>query len=321
MFSGKRDLAGYGATTPDPAWPGGAHIAISFVVNYEEGGENTLANGDARSEVFLNETPGGAPRAERDMNMESQYEYGSRVGVWRLLRLFAERGWHFTCYAVGRAVELHPAPVAAMAAAGHEVASHAYRWVDYSQLDEATERAQVRQAIAAISAATASATGVPTAGRAPVGWYTGRVSERSRRVVWEEYRAMGLELLYDSDAYNDDLPYYERAPDGSAHLVVPYTLDANDMKYCVPPGFSSPDGFFTYLRDAFDVLYAEGKAGQPKFMNIGLHCRLAGKPGRAAALRRFMEYVAGHEGVWVCTREELARHWLKTHPPPPAQTA
>ncbi|KAJ3203987.1 hypothetical protein HDU83_005430 [Entophlyctis luteolus] len=282
----KKQLAGYGANPPHPRWPRGARIAISFVVNYEEGGENTPANGDARSEVFLNETPGGTPRTERDMNIisESQYEYGSRVGVWRILRLFKEKQWKFTCYAVGKAVELCPEPIKAMVADGHEIASHHYRWVDYATLTEEQERHHVHASIAAIKAAS---------GKAPVGWYTGRISPRSRQIVFEEYEKMGLELLYDSDAYNDELPYYldvsTISKPNAKHLVIPYTLDANDMKFCVPPGFSSPDGFYTYLKNTFDILYEEGRT-QPKFMNVGLHCRLVGKPGRAAALKQFMDY-------------------------------
>ncbi|KAI8616002.1 hypothetical protein BC830DRAFT_1119893 [Chytriomyces sp. MP71] len=295
-----RRLRGYGATPPNPRWPNGARIAVSFVVNYEEGGEHTPANGDAKTEVFLNETPGGAPRADRDMNMETQYEYGSRAGVWRILRLFAQRNWKFTCYAIGRAVELNPEPVKAMAAQGHEIASHNYRWIDYATLTETEERKHVQLCIKELKNAT---------GKAPVGWYTGRISPHSRRIVQEEYARQGLPLLYDSDAYNDDLPYYL-----GSHLVIPYTLDANDMKFCVAPGFTAPDDFFQYLKNTFDVLYAEGVAGQPKFMNVGLHCRLVGKPGRAAALQRFLEYLAGFPDVWVCTREEMARHWRKEHP-------
>ncbi|KAJ3195080.1 hypothetical protein HK101_001122 [Irineochytrium annulatum] len=292
----KRDLRGYGASPPDAQWPNRARIAISFVVNYEEGGENTLDNGDLTSEVFLNETPGGAPRHARDPNMETQYEYGSRSGVWRILRMFDEKKWKFTCYAVGRAVELNPEPVIAMAKAGHEVASHNHRWIDYSVLDDKTEREYVHKSIKAISDAV---------GKPPVGWYTGRIGPNSRRIVVEEYKKAGLELLYDSDAYNDDLPYYV-----GDHLVVPYTLDQNDMKFCVAPGFTSPDAFFLYLKNTFDVLRKEGG----KFMNVGLHCRIIGKPGRAPGLQQFMDYIATFDDVWVCTREELARHWKKTHP-------
>ncbi|KAI9343897.1 hypothetical protein DFJ73DRAFT_790222 [Zopfochytrium polystomum] len=303
MFD-KRQLRGYGEHPPNPKWPNGARIALSFVVNYEEGGENTPDNGDEFSEVFLNETPGGLKKPERDMNMETQYEYGTRVGVWRILRLFAEKNFKFTCYAVGRAVELTPEPIKAMSDAGHEIASHNYRWIDYAQVTPEVERAHVHACIKAIKDAC---------GKAPRGWYTGRVSTRSRQIVREEYEKLGLELLYDCDAYNDELPYYLYDSKGS-HLVIPYTLDANDMKFCVPPGFSSPDGFFTYLKNTFDILYAEGETS-PKFMNIGLHCRLVGKPGRAAALKQFLDYVSQFKDVWVCTREEMARHWMKVHPP------
>ncbi|KAJ3333754.1 hypothetical protein HDU76_004250 [Blyttiomyces sp. JEL0837] len=248
---------------------------------YEEGGENSPWNPeDTHSELFLNESPPKEARTVRDMNMETMYEYGSRVGV---------------------AVEHNPEAIKAMAAEGHEIASHNYRWIDYNNLEEETERKHVHLAIQAIKNAC---------GKAPVGWYTGRISCKSRQVVVEEYAKLGLPLLYDSDAYNDELPYFvEGGPQGK-HLVIPYTLDANDMKFCVPPGFTSPDGFFLYLKNTFDILYAEGKT-EPKFMNVGLHCRLVGKPGRAAALKQFLDYVSTFEGVWVCTREEMARHWRK----------
>ncbi|KAJ3102284.1 hypothetical protein HDU97_000641 [Phlyctochytrium planicorne] len=266
----------YGEHPPNPNWPNGARIAICFVVNYEEGGENTPDNGDAGSEVYLNETPGGVPKKGRDMNMETQYEYGSRVGVWRILRMFAEKSWKFTCYAVGRAVELNPEPIKAMTKAGHEIASHNYRWIDYMTLDEETEREHVRKCVAAIKDAS---------GKPPRGWYTGRVSPNSRQIVLEEYEKMGLELLYDCDAYNDELPYFLR--DGKKeHLVIPYTLDINDMKFAVAPGFSAVDGYSQYLKYTFDVLYKEGG----KFMNVGLHCRIVGKPGRAHGLQEFMDH-------------------------------
>ncbi|KAI8999997.1 putative polysaccharide deacetylase family protein [Gaertneriomyces semiglobifer] len=297
-----RDLVGYGGQYPRFSWPNGAKIALSFVVNYEEGGENTVLNGDPASEVFLNETPGGRPRPGRDMNMETQYEYGTRAGVHRLLRLFRRYGFKFTCFAVGRAVELCPDPVTQMHEEGHEVCSHNYRWIDY----DAEGVPEAEHCVKAIEAIT-KATGVP-----PRGWYTGRIGPQSREVVIRMFKKLGLDLLYDSDAYNDDLPYWVTV-DGHEHLVIPYTLDQNDMKYCVPPGFSSPDGFFTYLKDAFDVLYEEGEAGTPKMMSIGLHCRLVGKPGRAAALQRFMEYVKSKD-VWVATREEIAQFWRKEFP-------
>ncbi|KAJ3066392.1 hypothetical protein HDU98_010317 [Podochytrium sp. JEL0797] len=299
MFA-TRDLAGYGSTPPNPNWPNKARIAVSFVLNYEEGGENTPLNQDSHSEVFLNETPGSQPQTQRDMNMESQYEYGSRVGVWRIMHLFEERGWKFTCYAVGRAVELNPAPVQAMHAAGHEIACHNYRWINYAALSEAEERKHVLKGIEAIQSAI---------GQPPAGWYTGRISANSRQIVIEEFKKLGLPLLYDSDSYSDDLPYY--LPTLPTHLVIPYTLDSNDMKFCVPPGFTSPDGFFVYLKDAFDCLRREGG----KMLNIGLHARIVGRPGRVEGLRRFMEYVAQFDDVWVCTREEMARHWRAEFPP------
>ncbi|KAJ2996940.1 chitin deacetylase cda1 [Globomyces sp. JEL0801] len=274
----ERDFKGYGEITPDPKWPKGAKIAISFVVNYEEGGENTVLNQDKGSEVFLNETPGGQSRIGiRDINMETQYEYGSRVGVWRILRAFKKHSYPFTCYAVGRAVEKNPEAIKAMVEAGHEIASHNYRWIDYQTLDESTEREHIRATIKAIKDAS---------GKPPVGWYTGRISTESRRIVWEEFKSLGLPLLYDCDAYNDDLP----------------------------PGFGGPDAFLTYLKNTFDVLYREGHDGHAKMMNIGLHCRLVGKPGRVAALEKFLEYISGFPDVWVCTREQIANHWRKTHP-------
>ncbi|TPX59861.1 hypothetical protein SpCBS45565_g07642 [Spizellomyces sp. 'palustris'] len=282
-------------------------FTVPTFLSLSKGGENTIVNGDRASEVFLNETPGGQPRPTRDMNMETQYEYGTRCGVHRLLAMFRRFNYKFTCFAVGRAVELNPGSVAQMHQEGHEVCSHNYRWIDYHgpTLTPQIEAEHCRKTIEAIK----NATGVP-----PRGWYTGRIGPDSRRVVVEEYRKLGLDLLYDSDAYNDDLPYWVKV-NGEQHLVIPYTLDQNDMKYCVPPGFSSPDGFFTYLKDAFDVLYQEGLEGTPKMMSIGLHCRLVGKPGRAAALQRFLEYVKSKDDdVWVASREEIARFWRKTFP-------
>ncbi|MCW5752628.1 MAG: allantoinase PuuE [Alphaproteobacteria bacterium] len=295
-----RDFVGYGGNPPDPRWPGGARLAVQFVLNYEEGGENTVLNGDAGSETYLNETPGGVPvLGQRDINMETQYEYGARAGFWRILRLFGERGLPFTCYAVGLALERNPLAARAMVEAGHEIASHGYRWISYQNVPEEVERAHIRQAIAAIERCC---------GARPLGWYTGRVSPRTRRLVIEEGG-----FLYDSDAYNDDLPYWVEYR-GESHLVIPYTLDNNDMKFSVPPGFSGGDDFFLYLRDAFDCLYREG-ASQPKMMSVGLHCRLVGRPGRAEALRRFLDYVQSHPDVWICRRVDIARHWHEHHRP------
>lgn len=301
-----RDLRGYGQFTPDPKWPNNAALALNFVVNYEEGGENCIVNGDLQSEVFLNETPGGIPRKCRDINMETQYEYGSRAGVWRLLRLFRKHSFAFTCYAVGRAVELNPNVIKAMEEEGHEIASHNYRWIDYGLVDDQTTADHVRKSIIAIQNASSTQ-------RAPVGFYTGRIGERTRQIVFDVYEKMGLPLLYESDAYNDDLPYWIET-NGKQNLVIPYTLDQNDMKFCVPPGFGGPDAFFTYLKNAFDVLREEGLDGSPKLMTVGLHCRLAGKPGRAAALQQFLAYVATFDDVWICTREQVARHWRDEHP-------
>ncbi|MBN9527117.1 MAG: allantoinase PuuE [Alphaproteobacteria bacterium] len=294
-----RDFVGYGGNPPDPQWPGDARIAISFVLNYEEGGENTVLNGDAGSETYLHETPGGAARiGQRDLNVETVYEYGARAGFWRIMEMFRERNMNFTCYGVGLALEKNPAAARAMVAAGHEIASHGYRWIDYSTVREEVERAHIRQAIQAIE---------QTCGMRPVGWYTGRISANTRRLIVEEGG-----FLYESDAYNDDLPYWVEVA-GKPQLIIPYTLDNNDMKFCVPPGFSAPSGFYEYLKDAFDVLYHEGRRA-PKMMSVGLHCRLAGRPGRAAALARFLDYVQGHDRVWVARRADIARHWHKVHP-------
>ncbi|MCS6890917.1 MAG: polysaccharide deacetylase family protein, partial [Rhodovarius sp.] len=276
---------------------GGARVALSFVLNYEEGGENTVLNGDPGSEIYLHEVPGGAPiLGERNRTVESQFDYGARAGVWRILRLFAERGMRLTVYAVGRALELNPTVARAFIEAGHEVASHGWRWIDYHQVPEEVERAEIARSVATITR---------LCGRPPVGWYTGRVSPRTRRLIV----AHGG-FLYDSDAYDDDLPYYVLV-EGKPQLVIPYTLDANDMKFAVPPGFTAPGGFEQYLCDALELLRREGG----RMMSVGLHCRLVGRPGRAAALARFLDHVRACGDVWVATREEIARHWLATHPP------
>ncbi len=288
-----RDLVGYGATPPHPRWPGDARIALQFVVNYEEGGENCVLHGDAASEAFLSDIVNAAPIAgARHMNMESMYEYGSRAGFWRLLRLFAARGFPFTCFGVGMALLRNPEAVAAMQAAGHEIATHGWRWIDYQHAPEALEREHLQRAIDTHSEAT---------GERPLGWYLGRCSPNTRRLVAEEGG-----FLYDSDSYADDLPYWETHA-GRRQLIVPYTLEANDMRFATGY-FSTGEQFFTYLKDSFDVLYAEGETA-PKMMSVGLHCRLAGRPGRAAGLARFLDYVAGHTRVWVCRRIDIARHW------------
>lgn len=295
-----RDLVGYGSTPPDPAWPGGARLALSFVLNYEEGAENSVLHGDAGSEAGISDALGAIPRlGQRQMTVESMFEYGGRSGVWRIVRLFEQAGLPLTVFAVGMAVERNPAPVRAMADAGHEICSHGYRWIDYQDVDPAVEAEHIARAVEAIERAT---------GERPVGWYTGRTSPNTRRLVVE---AGGF--LYDSDAYNDDLPYWTRVGE-TPHLVIPYTLDVNDMRSALPGGFGDAEPFFRYLRDTFDALYLEG-AGAPKMMSVGLHCRLAGRPARALALARFLEHVRRFDDVWVATRVAIARHWIARHPP------
>jgi allantoinase len=298
-----RDLAGYGRTPPDPKWPGAARVALQFVLNYEEGAENCVLHGDAGSEQFLSEMFDPASYADRHLSMEAIYEYGSRAGVWRILREFEKRQLPLTVFGVGMALERYPELARAFVDLGHEVASHGWRWIHYQQMDEATERQHLRLAIDAVERTT---------GIRPVGWYTGRDSPNTRRLVVDEG---GFE--YDSDYYGDDLPFWMkvRKSDGSVvpHLVVPYTLDANDMRFSLPQGFSQADDFFTYLRDTFDVLYAEG-ADAPKMMSVGMHCRLLGRPGRIVALQRFLDHVAKHDRVWVCRRIDVARHWKANHP-------
>ncbi len=294
-----RDMVGYGAVPPQVRWPGEARLALQIVLNYEEGGENNILHGDAASEAFLSEIVGARPLAgARHMSMESIYEYGSRAGFWRLMRMFEDRGLPLTVFAVAMALERNAEAAAAMVEAGHEVASHGWRWIDYQDVDEETERDHIRRAVESIEKIT---------GRRPEGWYTGRTGPNTRRLVASESGC-----LYDADSYADDLPYWEDV-DGKPWLVVPYTLDANDMRFATAQGFNSGDQFFAYLRDAFDVLYAEG-AELPKMMSVGLHCRLAGRPGRAAALARFLDHVQGHDRVWICRRADIARHWMEHHP-------
>ncbi|NJN46082.1 MAG: allantoinase PuuE [Candidatus Competibacteraceae bacterium] len=294
-----RDLVGYGRTPPHPRWPDQARLALQFVINYEEGGENCILHGDPASESFLSELVGAQPlTGVRNLNMESMYEYGSRAGFWRLHRLFTERGLPLTVYGVTMALERNPEAVAAMNEAGWEIASHGYRWIDYQYFGEQAEREHLHLAIESHTRVT---------GQRPLGWYTGRISPNTRRLVVEEGG-----FLYDADSYADDLPYWV-TDYGRPHLVIPYTLDNNDMRFASVQGFNSGEQFFTYLRDAFDVLYAEG-AASPKMMSVGLHCRLAGKPGRSAALARFLDYVQGHERVWICRRLDIARHWYAEQP-------
>ncbi len=300
-----RDLVGYGRNPPFADWPGSARVAVQFVLNYEEGGENCVLHGDAGSEQFLSEIVGAAAFPARHMSMESIYEYGSRVGVWRILREFERRGLPLTVFGVAMALERHPEVTAAFVEAGHEIACHGWRWIHYQHIDEATERAHLSRALEVIERLT---------GQRPLGWYTGRDSPNTRRLVVD---AGGL--LYDSDSYADDLPYWTRVrrTDGVEvpHLVVPYTLDANDMRFATPQGFNTADHFFSYLRDTFDTLYAEGE-DRPAMMSVGMHCRLLGRPGRITALQRFLDHVERHDRVWVCRRVDLARHWMTRHPAP-----
>lgn len=294
-----RDMRGYGANPPHAGWPGGARIALQIVLNYEEGSENSVLHGDKGSETFLSEIIGAQSFEMRHMSMESMFEYGSRAGFWRLAREFEKRKIPVTVFGVSMALERNPEAVAAMLAGGHEIACHGLRWISYQHVDEATEREHMRLAVEGIRRMT---------GAAPLGWYTGRDSPNTRRLVVEHGG-----FLYDADSYADDLPYWVKVG-GNDHLVVPYTLDANDMRFASAQGFNSGDQFYAYLRDSFDVLYAEG-AERPKMMSVGLHCRLAGKPGRFGALQRFLDYAEGHDKVWICRRVDIARHWRERHPP------
>ena len=295
-----RDLIGYAGRPPEPNWPEGARVAVQVVLNYEEGGENCILHGDAASESFLSEIVGAQPLAgQRHMSMESVYEYGSRTGFWRLHALLTSYRIPVTVFGVAMALERNPAAVAAMLEAEWEIASHGYRWIDYQHVEESVERAHIETAIEIHTQVT---------GSRPLGWYTGRTSPNTRRLVLE---AGGF--LYDADSYADDLPYWLEGPQGP-HLIVPYTLDANDMRFATAQGFNSGDQFYAYLRDTFDVLYDEG-ARAPKMMSVGLHCRLAGRPGRAAALARFLDHVRSHERVWLCRRVDIARHWHAHHRP------
>jgi allantoinase len=305
-----RDLVGYGRYPPHPRWPGGARIALQFVLNFEEGAENCVLDGDSASEVFLSEIVNAQAFPMRHMSMESLYEYGSRAGLWRILRAFERHRLPLTVFAVAAAVRRHAEAVAAFKDLGHEIACHGLRWISYQQIDEITERAHIAEAIAILRDAF---------GTAPLGWYTGRDSPQTRRLIVEHGG-----LIYDADSYADDLPYWTEVTianagdhQGVPHLVVPYALDTNDMRFATAQGFNSGTQFFDYLKAAFDTLYREGDpAGldAPKMLSIGLHCRLVGRPGRIAALERFLEYVLEHEHVWICRRIDIARHWIVTHP-------
>ncbi len=302
-----RDLVGYGPHPPHADWPGGAKLALQFVLNYEEGGEASVLHGDSGSERFLSEIIGAESYPARHMSMESIYEYGSRAGAWRLLREFEARGLPLTIFAVAMALQRNPQLAAELVRLDHEIACHGLRWIHYQNVDEATERSHMAEALDVIEQLT---------GTRPLGWYTGRDSPNTRRLVVERG-----DLLYDSDYYGDDLPLWARVDPGDGnprnHLVLPYTLDANDMRFATPQGFNSGEQFFAYLRDSFDVLYAEG-SDRPKMMSVGLHCRLVGRPGRFRALQRFLDHVAAHDDVWVCRRLDIARHWMDRHPPPAA---
>ncbi|MEI6722584.1 MAG: allantoinase PuuE [Betaproteobacteria bacterium] len=294
-----RDLVGYGAKPPDPKWPGRARIALQFVLNYEEGGENSVLHGDAASETFLSEIVGAqAFVGQRHMSMESLYEYGSRVGVWRMLKLFRHYNIPLTIFAVAMAMERNPAVVEAFMQAGHEIANHGLRWIGYQDVPLKVEREHMQRAIEIQKRLT---------GERPFGWYTGRTSPNTRRLVVEDG---GFE--YDADDYSDDLPWYDTRY-GKPQLVVPYTLDANDMRFLAVQGFNSGEQFYAYLKDSFDALYAEGR-DTPRMMSVGLHCRIAGKPGRIFALERFLRYVSKKPGVWFARRIDIARHWAKRYP-------
>ena len=296
-----RDLVGYGRTSPDPRWPDGARIAVQFVINYEEGGENCILHGDNASEAFLSEIVGAQPwPGQRHMSMESIYEYGSRAGFWRLHRMFTSRDMPVTVFAIATALARHREAVAAMKEARWEIATHGLKWIDYRGFTESEERAHVDQAIRIHT---------DVVGERPLGFYQGRTSVNSLDVAMKEQG-----FLYVADSYADELPYWAGGPHGP-QLIVPYTLDANDMRFATPQGFNSGDQFYSYLKDSFDVLYAEGASGAARMMSIGLHCRLVGRPGRAAALARFLDYVQSHDKVWVATRLDIARHWIRTHPP------
>jgi allantoinase len=307
-----RDLIGYGRKPPHPQWPNGARIALQFVLNHEEGAENSVLHGDPASETFLSEIIGAPAFPMRHMSMESIYEYGARAGLWRVLRTFEQRRLPLTIFAVAMALQRHPEAAAAFRELGHEIACHGLRWISYQQVDEATEREHLRDAVQIIREIT---------GAAPLGWYTGRDSPNTRRLLIEHGG-----FVYDADSYADDLPYwtkvriqYHGKPRTVQHLVVPYTLDTNDMRFAAAQGFNSGTQFFDYLKDAFDTLYREGDPSglnAPKMLSIGLHSRLIGRPARIAALERFLDYVMKHERVWICRRIDIAAHWIATHPAP-----
>lgn len=298
-----RDLIGYGRTPPHADWPGQARIAVQFVLNYEEGGESSVLHGDTVSEQFLSEIIGAAAYPARHLSMESIYEYGARVGVWRILREFERRGLPLTLFGVGMALQRNPEVAQACVALGHEIACHGWRWLHYQQVHEADEREHMRLGIEAITRLT---------GSAPLGWYTGRDSPNTRRLLIDHGG-----FVYDSDYYGDDLPFWTQVSNSSGvpvpHLIVPYTLDTNDMRFASPQGFNTAEHFFEYLRDSFDVLYAEG-ADTPRMLSVGMHCRLLGRPGRLRGLQRFLDYLESRDRVWICRRIDIARHWQHKFP-------
>ena len=303
-----RDLIGYGDKPPHPHWPGQARIAVQFVLNYEEGGENSVLHGDEGSEQFLSEIIGAVSYNDRHLSMESIYEYGSRAGVWRILNEFKKRNLPMTIFGIGMALERHPELVTKFVEYGHEIVSHGWRWIHYQNMDPQTELEHMRLATQKIKELT---------GSAPLGWYTGRDSPNTRSLLVEHGG-----YLYDSDYYGDDLPFWTnvttRTGKEVSHLIVPYTLDANDMRFATPQGFNTGEHFYQYIKDSFDVLYAEGDPNglnQPKMLSIGMHCRLLGRPGRFRALQRILDYIQSHSQVWVCRRIDIANHWYKNHPP------
>ena len=298
MSSYPRDLVGYGNTVLNPKWPAKARIAVQFVMNYEEGGENCVLHGDTHSEVFLSEIIGAQAYTDRHLSMESIYEYGSRAGFWRLHRLFTDYKLPLTVFGVTMAMQRNPEAVDAMLSAGWEIASHAMRWINFQDMPIDEERKQIDDALNLHAAIT---------GVKPAGWYTGRTSPNTLALVAERD-----DLVYCADSYADDLPYYDTHY-SKPLLMVPYTLDTNDMRFATPQGFNTGQHFYEYLKDAFDTLYAEGEFA-PKMLSIGLHCRIIGRPGRIGGLERFIEYISQHKEVWVCTREDIAKHWLATHP-------
>lgn len=294
-----RDFVGYAGRPPMAQWPGGARLALQIVMNYEEGAERSVEDGDDTCEVLNCELVGANPVAARNVSIESMYEYGSRTGFWRLMDVFRRRDLPITIFGVAQAMERNPEATAAMVESGHEIACHGLRWIDYQGVPESVEREHMRRAVKILQSLT---------GKAPVGWYTGRASVNTRRLVVEHGG-----FLYDADSYADDLPGWVNV-EARQHLVVPYAFDTNDMRFASPAGFTNGTQFFEYLRDTFDLLYAEG-ADTPRMMSVGLHCRLVGRPGRLVALLRFLDHVERHDRVWICSREEIARHWIKVHPP------